>query len=191
LRQHIGSHSPSLLGPSGLVEPEVNAAVDSRIVDVRSHFLQGGVFEPYFRQLWMRHHQRVSARAEGVLQYFTRGVTQRRVAGWVSRKTRRGNQRHECGIRRGSIVAVRCSGWHRGFRPPRVVVIFRFQHGDRGIGQRDIEQGEGARILHQGAMRRLSQLSRDRVPENAVTDDVIHSRHLGAIGRPGGAVSPA
>ena len=71
---HVGAHLTSLLGTTLLVEAEVNAAVDTGIVDVGRDVSEPRVLENHIRDGWGRDDDGMTSPAEDALEHLTSGV---------------------------------------------------------------------------------------------------------------------
>ena len=81
------------------------------------------------------------------------------------------NQRRPGWIGSCGIVAIRVSGVNGFARSPEVVGVFGVHHGDRGVLDGNIEQGEQAGIFQQTVMMGGGSDARNVVADN------LHVRH--------------
>ena len=88
----VGAHTASQVAAGLLIEAEVDAAVDARIVDVVGHLRERGVVERHLRNARVRQGDVVTAAAEDLLGYRAPRIARRRVRRRIARKARRGDR---------------------------------------------------------------------------------------------------
>src|SRR5688572_2885970 len=89
-----------------LIETEMNAAIHARIIDVLGDVTEGAIGECHAGNARTGKDDGIAVLAEDVLGYAPRRVARGGMSGWVSRKTRGGDEWHKRRIRLRLIVAV-------------------------------------------------------------------------------------
>jgi hypothetical protein len=129
----VRTHFVSLMGPSLLIETEMDAAVDAGIIDVVRDFFPITVIEGDAWQTWMRQRDGVAALAESLLKHLASGTGHGRMARQITGVRRRRDQRNPGRIGIGQAVAIDIAIAYRGLRSPKIVVVLRVPPGNGGI----------------------------------------------------------
>src|SRR4051794_3395854 len=112
---HVDADLASEPGAGFLVEAEVDAAIDARVVDVVRDLAQVAVLERHPGERRIVEHDEMMAPAKGAFEHLARRGARAAMRRGVARKARRGHERFEVRIAARERIAVGVARANRGF----------------------------------------------------------------------------